>query len=61
MKATVKDNKLILEIDLTEPVLSKSGKMSLVGSTGGWIDLGVKKDEKLLRANVMVGFYTHQR
>lgn len=66
MKATIKDGKLILEIDLTEPKLSKSGKMSLVASTGGWIGLNdeeepLVKEGKFLRANIMVGFYTKSK
>lgn len=60
MKAKIKDNKLILEINLTEGKLSKTGKMFLVGGTGGWkaLEEGVKWKGELLRANVMIGYYS---
>ena len=35
MKATIKDNKLILELDLQKPTPSKSGKSLVIATTGG--------------------------
>ena len=47
-----KDGKnLIIKVPLGAGTPSKSGKMLLVGQTGGWVDSGVDG----LRVNVMVG------
>ena len=56
MKATIKDGKLLLEIPLEKGTPSKSGKMNLVASTGGWTDLGASHEGKVIRANIMVGY-----
>lgn len=51
MKTTIKDDKLIIEIDLQSPEPSKSGKTLVVASTRGIITT----DAKVNNRNVKVG------
>lgn len=57
MKTEIKNGQLIITIPIEAPTMSASGKMSLVASSGGWQDLGVKVDGRALRGNLTVGFF----
>ena len=48
MNATKKGSKLVIEIDLQEPTVSKSGKTLVVATTHGNIQTSVEVDGKPL-------------
>ena len=48
MKVEIKDNKLLIEIDLEKPTPSSSGKTLVVASTHGNIVTDAKVDDKPL-------------
>ena len=48
LKAEIKDNKLLIEIDLEKPTPSSSGKTLVVASTHGNIVTSAKVDDKPL-------------
>ncbi|OLS24848.1 MAG: hypothetical protein HeimC3_17230 [Candidatus Heimdallarchaeota archaeon LC_3] len=55
MKVEIKENKVIIEIEI-DPKQSASGKMTLIASTGGFKDAGTLYEGKSLRMNLMIGY-----
>jgi hypothetical protein len=55
MKVEIKENKVIIEIEI-DPKQSSSGKMTLIASTGGFKEVGTSYDGKPLRINLMIGY-----
>ena len=58
METRIEKDTLIIEIPLQTPTPSKSGKMMLVASTGGWQKIDAEVEGKQLRMNLTAGFYT---
>ena len=52
MKTTIKDGKLIIEIDLQKPTLSSTGKSYVVASSGGFKSTGAEIDGKTVSVNI---------
>lgn len=52
MKTTIKDGKLIIEIDLQEPTLSSTGKSYVVASSWGFKSNGAEIDGKTVSVNI---------
>lgn len=52
MKATVKDGTLILEVPLTSPRPSASGKTKVVATTGGFVQLDAQAGGKPIKLNL---------
>ena len=62
VKATIKDGRILISLPLEAARPSSTGKMNLVGGTGGWADLGVADEAgNPLRALVNVGFYANPK
>lgn len=52
MKATIKDNTLVLEVPLTSPRPSASGKTKVIATTGGFITLDAQANGKPVKLNL---------
>lgn len=52
MNATIKDGKLIVEIDMQKPTLSKTGKTYIVASSGGFRATAATVDGKPISVNL---------
>ena len=57
MDVKVKDDELVITIDMnSEGVASNSGKMRLIGSTGGWITVGANDDGRAVKLCLNCGY-----
>lgn len=59
LKAEIENGELVLRLPLESPRPSKSGKMLLVGTTGGFTSTEAKVNEKNLRVNLTAGIYAN--
>jgi len=55
MDVQIKAGKLIITLNMTEPTLSKGGKMHMVASTGGFKESSAKVDGKNVKISVNAG------
>jgi len=52
MNAQIKDNKLVITLDLQKPAPSKSGKTLVVAGTGGFVPTTAQVDGKPVKISV---------
>ena len=52
MSTTIKNGKLVIELPLQTPTLSKSGKTHIVASTGGFASTTAEINGKIVKISV---------